>query len=189
MNGRSDPSRRAFLRGSAASAGALALGPRALGGFGGLPTLGPKTEHVVLVAFAGGVRSREVLGMPANVPNLMRIAQAGVAAPKVRCANVGHYGAALSIFTGNVEVMGIRDNERGLRPTLFERLRRDAGFGASDVWLSTSSGAQGRLFAHSDHPDYGAPYAANVLDGDGLFNVEFRKVLDAFGKPQPDSEH
>lgn len=189
MNGRSDPSRRAFLRGSAASAGALALGPHALSGLGGLPTLGPKTEHVVLVAFAGGVRTKEVLGTPANVPNLMRIAQAGVAAPKVRCANVGHYGAALSIFTGNVEVMGIRENERGLRPTLFERLRRDAGFGASDVWLSTSSGAQGRLFAHSDHPDYGAPYAANVLDGDGLFNVEFRKVLDAFGKPQPDSEH
>lgn len=177
--------RRTFLQHGAVAAGAVALPTPAL------PTIGlpPKTRHVVLVAFAGGVRSKEVLETPANVPNLMRIASAGVTMPNVRCENVGHYGAALSIFTGNVEVMGIRENERGLAPTMFERLRRDAGLGATDVWLSTASGAQGRLFAHSDHPDYGSRFAANVLDGDGLFNVEFKKVLESLGRPTPDDEH
>ncbi len=185
--------RRTFLRDSSLAAGALTLPATGRQTLGSLTDLyfppPPKTEHVVLVAFAGGVRQKEVLGTPDNVPNLMRIASAGVAMPKVRCQNVGHYGAALSIFTGNVEVMGIRENERGTSPTLFERIRKDAEFAGDQVWLSTSGGAQSRLFAHSDHPDYGARYAANVLDGDGLFNVEFKRVLAAFGKPQSDGEH
>lgn len=146
------------------------------------------TEHVVLVAFAGGVRKKEVLEDAENAPNLNAIGRSGVIAPRVACRNVGHYGAALSIFTGHTEVMGIRDNERGINPTVFEKLRKDHNFGTGDVWLSTSSGAQGRLFAHSDHPDYGSGYAANVLDGDGLFNVEFQNVLESFGKPKADGD-
>lgn len=179
------PSRREFLARSATASAALPLlGPDLVAGLLRPP---PRTEHVVVVAFAGGVRSKEVLETPANAPNLHRIASAGVAFSQVRCQNVGHYGAALSIFTGNVEVMGIRDNQRGLNPTLFEHLRKDAGFAAGDVWLSTAGGVQGRLFACSEHPDYGAGFAAQVLDGDGIFNVEFQQVLQAFGRPRPDS--
>jgi len=177
--------RRSFVRSGCLAAGAL-LAPR---GAPCLPGFGPRTEHVVIVAFAGGVRTKEVLDTPANVPNLMRIARAGTTFPNVRCENLGHYGAALSIFTGNIEVMGIRDDERGRNPTVFERLRKDVGLSPSDVWLSTASGAQGRLFAHSDHPAYGAEFAANVLDGDGIFNVEFARVLESFGKPRPDTPH
>ncbi len=160
------------------------------------PLLGPmspkwmagKTRHVVVVAFAGGVRAKDVIESPENAPNLHRIASQGAVLPNMRCANVGHYGAALSIFTGNVEVMGIRDDGRGLNPTVFEYLRKDGGLGPGDLWLSTSNGAQGKLFAHSDHPDYGADFGANVLDGDGIFNVEFQKVLQTFGRPKKDSE-
>src|SRR6185436_1992791 len=96
--------------------------------------------------------------------------------------------AALSIFTGSHESLGIRENQRGLNPTLFEYLRKDLAFGGADVWLSTAGGPQGRLFACSDHPDYGERYAAQVLDGDGIFNAEFQKVLNTFGRPKPDSE-
>ena len=177
--------RREFLTRSAALGGAAMLPSPAF--LPGARRPG-RVEHVIVVAFAGGVRSKEVLETPANVPNLMRIASRGVTMPNVTCANLGHYGAALSIFTGNNEYMGIRENERGISPTLFERLRKDAGFGPTDVWLSTAGGAQGRLFAHSDHPDYGAAHAANVLDGDGLFNVEFRRVLDSFGRPTADGD-
>ena len=175
------PSRRDFLLSSAAAGVALPLiGNRWWEQSAGTPLGAPgKTQRVVLVAFAGGVRSKEVLGTPENVPNLMRIAKGGVTMPNVRARNVGHYGAALSIFTGNVEIMGIRDNQHGLNPTLFEYLRKDGGLASGDVWLSCSGGAQSRLFAHSDHPDYGADFAANVLDGDGIFNVEFKKVLDS----------
>ena len=182
-------SRRDFLLSSAASAAALPLiGNRCWVHPAGTPPEVPgKTQRVVLVAFAGGVRSKEVLGTPENVPNLMRIAKGGVTMPNVRARNVGHYGAALSIFTGNVEIMGIRDNQRGLNPTLFEYLRKDGGMASGDVWLSCSGGAQSRLFAHSEHPDYGTDFAANVLDGDGIFNVEFKKVLDSFGRPRKDT--
>jgi len=147
-----------------------------------------KTERVIIIAFAGGVRSKEVLETPANVPNLTKIMNAGVTFPNVRTANLGHYGAALSIFTGSTEAMSIRDNQRGLNPTIFEYLRKECGFSNTDIWLSTTNGAQGRLFAHSDHPDYGVKYGANVLDSDGIFNKEFKDVLESFGRPKPDSD-
>jgi hypothetical protein len=146
-----------------------------------------KTKRVIIVAFAGGVRSKEVLETPENVPNLTKIAGAGVAFPNVRATNLGHYGAALSIFTGNTEAMSIRDSQRGLNPTIFEYLRKECGFSNTDIWLSTTNGAQGKLFAHSDHPNYGAKYGANVLDSDGIFNKEFKDVLESFGKPDADS--
>jgi hypothetical protein len=174
----SGTTRRQFLQRGAVAAGALALP---------VPALPRKTARVVLVAFAGGVRSKEVLDSPQNAPNLMRIASAGVTLPNVRVRNVGHYGATLSLFTGNFEVLGIRENERGMTPTLFEYLAKDAGVPTGEIWLSTASGAQGRLFAHSDHPQYGAAFGANVLDGDGIFNVEFKRVLDSFGRPRRDT--
>ena len=105
----------------------------------------------------------------------------------MRTANLGHYGAALSIFTGNTEAMSIRDSQRGLNPTIFEYLRKECGFSNTDIWLSTTNGAQGRLFAHSDHPHYGAEFGANVLDSDGIFNKEFKDVLESFGRPATDS--
>ena len=41
-----------------------------------------KTERVIIIAFAGGVRSKEVLETPENVPNLTRIASACLPSPK-----------------------------------------------------------------------------------------------------------
>jgi hypothetical protein len=178
--------RRRFLQGGAIAAGALSLPvPANLGAI--LPANARKTERVVLIAFAGGVRSKEVLDTPENAPNLMAIASAGVTYTNVGTANLGHYGAALSIFTGNAEAMSIRDSERGISPTIFEYLRKECGFTNSDIWLSTTNGAQGRLFAHSRHPDFGADYAANVLDSDGIFNKEFKDVLESFGRPKEDT--
>jgi hypothetical protein len=189
------PSRRAFLQGAVAAALSVPLAAtlRAAAPAAARARLpvrpgDRKTRQVVLVAFAGGVRSKDVIDAPDNAPNLHRIASAGVLHPGLRCENTGHYGAALSILTGNVERLGIRDDGRGRNPTVFEYLRKDAGFQQSDLWLSTSNGSQGRLFAYSEHPDYGAAYGANVLDGDGIFNVEFQKVLDAFGRPRADGD-
>lgn len=176
--------RRAFLRTAGAAAGALALPRLELA----VPQRGRKTQRVILVAFAGGVRQREVLGTPQNVPNLMRIAKAGVTFTNARAENSGHFGATLSLFTGNVENLGIREQERGIHPTVFECLAKDAGLDPAHVWLSTAGGPQARLYAYSDHPAYGAAYGANVLDGDGILNVEFQRVLESFGKPRPEDE-
>jgi hypothetical protein len=174
------PDRRTFLLG--ASAGALALPAAARATWS--PTMERKTKHVVLVAFAGGVRTRETFGAPANIPTLEAMAKEGVLYKRVKSSNLGHFGAALSIFTGISEARGIRENARGEDPTLFEYVRKDGGLAANDVWISTSGGAQQTNYSYGLHADYGARYGANTVDGDGLFNAEFKSILDAWGKPK-----
>ncbi len=177
--------RRDFLRTSAiAGAGAVA-GGTLLGHAAEAAAAGKrvyKTKHVILVAFAGGVRSRECIGTMSNIPNMAAIAESGVVCPNVRAANLGHYGAALAIFTGCPEARGIRENARGPRPTIFEYLRKDAGLSADQVWLSTTAGAQTLNYAYSNNDDYGAAYGANLISTDGLFNAEFRDLIGKFGR-------
>jgi len=176
--------RRQFLRGVAATSGAM-VGAASIGaGAFGLPMVGQKTKRVILIAFAGGVRTRETFGTPANVPALQAMADEGVLFTRARTANLGHYGAALSIFTGVSEARGIRENARGPYPTLFEYLRKDLGLSASDVWISTSGGAQQTNYSYSVHAEYGARYGGNTLDGDGIFNKEFKGLLERLGRPR-----
>jgi len=173
--------RRKFLKGVGVAAGASVLGSA----YSAAPLLAParKAKRVIVVAFAGGVRSRETIGTPDNVPNLMGMAAEGVMYTRSRTSNLGHFGASLSIFTGISEARGIRENSRGPDPTLFEYVRKDLGISADRVWISTSGGAQQTNYSHSTHPDYGAKLGANTLDGDGLFNQEFRDLIAGFGKP------
>jgi hypothetical protein len=187
----SDLLRRDVLRAGAVLAATAATGawPRsALAGSLLQPLAGaPKTRHVVLVVFGGGVRSRETIETPANVPNLLRIAERGVLYPSTRVVNNGHYGAAMSIFTGSSESIGIRENERSSNPTLFEYLRRDAKLTASDVWLSTSGSDQETNYAYSTDSRFGGRYGANLIGAEGVFNAEFKAVVAGDkGLAQPD---
>lgn len=174
--------RRDFLRTAGALAGAALL-PRSLASAAGALPPPYKTERLVLVAFAGGVRSRDTIGAPANVPHLMRMAKQGVILPNVRAANLGHFGATLSILTGSEDSYGIRENDRGDRPTLFEMLRKGRGLKAGDVWLSATGGPQQQNLASSYDRRYGAAYGANLVSSDGVFNEEFKALLASFGKP------
>lgn len=176
--------RRTFLKGAAACAasGSLLAGSAA-GELLPLPAE-RKTKHVVLIAFAGGVRTRETFGTPANVPTLTAMAEEGVLYTRTRCSNLGHFGAALSLFTGISEARGIRENARGDAPTLFEYVRKGLGLPASEVWISTSGGAQQTNYSYGLHRDFGPRYGANTLDGDGLFNEEFKQLLESFGRPR-----
>jgi hypothetical protein len=170
--------RRGFLKGS----GVALLG---LAGLGGPALAGRRyaTKHVVLVAFAGGVRSRETIHEPQNIPNLMRIASQGVICPKIDVINNGHFGATMSICTGIREYRGIRENERGENPTLFEYVRKGTGVPADMVWLSTSGGAQQRNLVYSSHERYGEEFGANLIDAEGVFNAEFKRVINSLGTP------
>ena len=170
--------RRGFLKGSGVAMMTLP--------FLGAPALAAKkrkTRHIVLVAFAGGVRSKETIHTPANIPNLMRIGSAGVICPNVSVINNGHFGATMSIFTGITEYRGIRENARGENPTVFEYVRKGRELGSQAAWLSTSGGAQQRNLVYSSHEDYGEQYGANLIDAEGIFNTEFEKVIRSFGKP------
>ena len=171
--------RRSLLKGAAAG-GALA-------GFGLGALARPrdlKTKRVLLIAFAGGVRTRETLDTPANVPNLVGMGSEGVVYTRARSSNLGHFGAALSLFTGISEARGIRENARGNDPTLFEYVRKDLGLPASEVWISTSGGAQQTNYSYGLHPEYGPTVGANTLDGDGIFNKEFKDLISAYGRPR-----
>lgn len=180
--------RRRFLKTAALCGGsALALTPGARAARGLLaPSFAfrGKTRHVILVAFAGGVRTRETFGNPDNVPNLKAMADEGVLYTRARTANLGHFGATMSLFTGISEARGIRENARGPDPTVFEYVRKDLGLPPGQAWVATSGGAQQVNYAYGLHPDYGARFGANTLDGDGIFNREFKAVLDAYGRPK-----
>src|SRR5688572_11281596 len=173
--------RRTFLKGSASSASVLGLGPL---GAVRAEQAARSTKRLIVVAMAGGIRTRETFGTPSNVPNLVRIAAQGVVYPRARATNLGHFGATLSIFTGISEPRGIRDNARGTDPTLFEYLRKDLGLPSNEVWVSTSGGVQEANVSYSLHSDYGAGYGANTLDGEGIFNQEFKSLLDTYGRPR-----
>jgi hypothetical protein len=181
------PTRRSVLRGTAgALAGAALSGVGARGALAAAAgaLLERRTRHVILVAFAGGIRTRETLGAPENVPTLKAMADEGVVYPRTRTSNLGHFGAALSIFTGISEPRGIRENARGPDPTLFEYVRKEGGLSGSDVWMSTSGGTQQTNYAYSTHADFGARYGANTLDGDGVFNQEFKDLVAGLGRPR-----
>ena len=177
--------RRTLLRASTLLGAGAALPSSLLAG--GMAPLRPdrKTKRVVLVAFAGGVRTRETFGTPANVPNMRQMADEGVLYTNVATSNLGHFGATMSIFTGISEPRGIRENARGNDPTLFEYLRKGLDLPKQDVWVTTTGGAQQVNYSYSLHPEYGARYGANILDGDGIFNKEFKDMLSAWGMPQP----
>ncbi|MFG0320291.1 MAG: twin-arginine translocation signal domain-containing protein [Planctomycetota bacterium JB042] len=181
--------RRDFLKTAGLGLGAAALsGGAAPGAWAARLAPGRKTKHVVLVAFAGGVRSKETIEMPENAPNLARIGAAGVVCPNVAAQNVGHYGAALSIFTGATEVFGIRENARSESPTVFEYLRKSLGLSANSVWLSTTGGNQQVNYSHGTHPKFGARYGANLISPDGVFNAEFKEIVEQFGTPRTPSD-
>ena len=177
------PSRRDVLR-AAAGAGALGLASPLAAAIGPIRP-GYKTKHVVLVIMAGGVRSRETFGSPKQIPNLVQLADEGALFTRLRTANLGHFGASMSIVTGISEARGIRDNSRAPDPTLFEYVRKDLGLAASDVWVTTSGGAQQVNYAYGLHADYGQKYGATTLDGDGIFNEEFKGIVSKLGTPRP----
>jgi len=90
----------------------------------------------------------------------------------------------MSLFTGISEARGIRENARGTDPTIFEYLRKDLALPQSEVWVTTTGGAQQVNYSYGLHPDYGPQYGANTLDGDGIFNKKFRAVFERYGMPK-----
>ncbi|MEC8495007.1 MAG: hypothetical protein VXZ39_08790, partial [Planctomycetota bacterium] len=124
-------------------------------------------------------------GSPNQIPNLVQMAREGTLFTRLRTANLGHFGASMSIFTGISEARGIRDNTRAPDPTLFEYIRKDLGLASNEVWVTTAGGAQQVNYSYGLHPEYGARFGATILDGDGIFNEEFKGLVQRYGVPRP----
>lgn len=149
----------------------------------------PTDRYVVLIAMAGGVRSKETILKPENIPNIMgRIIPAGTVFTNTSTIGSGHFGSTYSIFTGNAEDSYSRSLDPSPNPTVFEYLRKHRGYPADRVWISTLGSQQDKLLACGSHAEYGPDYGANLISGSGLFNQEFKSVMDYFGKPAKNSE-
>ncbi len=144
-----------------------------------LPLWAQRIEHVVLINFGGGVRSRETVHAPETTPQLARLARDGSLFLNVEAEGFGHFGAVLALFTGNSGLMGLTD--RSESPTLFEYVRKSLALSADDCWLVTGE-PDFAFLAASSHPDYGEAFGARVfVSPEGA--SPFAPVLRRFGNP------
>lgn len=82
---------------------------------------------------------------------------------EMRAVNAGHYGGLNSLLTGTTAAaQGLK--VRPASPTLFEYVRKHAGFKATDVWFIGNTIANSTpLLNCSAHPSYGLEYGANFF--------------------------
>ncbi|MEL7534118.1 MAG: twin-arginine translocation signal domain-containing protein [Bacteroidota bacterium] len=82
---------------------------------------------------------------------------------EMRASQAGHYSGLNVAVQGNTKVtQGLR--QKPINPTIFEYLRRHAGFMATDTWfIGNGIGNSVPLLNYSEHPDYGANYGANFF--------------------------
>lgn len=82
---------------------------------------------------------------------------------EMRAVNAGHYGGLNSLLTGTTAAaQGLK--VRPMAPTIFEYLRKHAGFKATDTWFIGNTIANATpLLNCSAHPDYGLNYGANFF--------------------------
>jgi hypothetical protein len=101
------------------------------------------------------------------IPQLLQtpLQQIGTLFPEVRFSKggAGHFNGLSTGVSGNYFVtQGLR--QRPGSPTIFEYLRRHAGFSATDCWfVGVDIGNSRPLLNFSAHPEYGRRYGANFI--------------------------
>jgi len=109
---------------------------------------------------------------------------------EVRYTNgaTAHFGGLSTGISGYYGVtQGLQT--RPLHPTIFEYLRRHAGFKATDTWfIGNSINNSTPLLNHSAHPDYGRKYAANFFAPNVTFGQQGEDHLKGFRNFHPDEE-
>ena len=103
-------------------------------------------------------------------------------------AGTGHFGGLSTGVSGYYGVtQGLQ--QRPEHPTIFEYLRRHAGFKATDTWfIGNGIGGSTPLLNHSAHPDYGSDYGANFFAPTVTFGEEGQQHLKGFKSYHPDEE-
>ena len=114
----------------------------------------------------------------------------GTLFPEVRFARggAGHFNGLCTGVSGNYyPTQGLRN--RPSAPTIFEYLRRHAGFKATDCWfVGHGIGGSRPLLNHSDHPDYGRRYGGNFLAPLVTFGAPGQKHFMDFKNYHPETD-
>lgn len=128
------------------------------------------------------VYGTSIAGLPNGsepIPKLLTqsMENSGVLFPELRALSAGHYVGLSTLLTGNTgTAQGLRVRPR--YPTIFEYLRKHAGFKAMDTWfIGNGIGNSTPLLNSSNHPDYGLQYGANMFAAPVTFSASGREVL------------
>ncbi len=100
----------------------------------------------------------------------------------------GHYTGLVTGVSGNYGVtQGLQ--ARPQNPTIFEYLRRHAGFKATDTWF-IGNGISGStpLLNYSAHSNYGSQYGANFFAPNVTFGEQGQNHLKGFRQFHPEEE-
>lgn len=122
------------------------------------------------------------IGQPSGsqpIPKILTqtIQKQGTIFAEMRAVNGGHYGGLNSLITGNSSLsQGLK--VRPSNPTIFEYVRRHAGFNATDVWfIGNGIGNSVPLLNSSMNSEYGLDYGANFFAPNVTFGADGVKVL------------
>lgn len=106
---------------------------------------------------------------------------------EVKAISAGHYVGLNTLITGSTGVaQGLKTRPK--YPTIFEYLRRHAGFAATDCWfIANTLGNSTPLLNSSDNENYGLAYGGNMFAAPYTFGSAGREIL-ANGKAYSASE-
>ncbi len=114
----------------------------------------------------------------------------GTLFPEIRYSNggTGHFQGLSTSVSGNYSVTQGLQSRPG-SPTIFEYLRRHAGYKATDVWfMGHSIGNSVPLLNHSEFNGYGSQYGANLFVPTVTFKDPGLEFLKGFKTYHPTEE-
>lgn len=127
---------------------------------------------------------------PGGSESTQTLADQGVTFQEVQAASRGHYGGLNSLLQGNpAKAQGLQN--KPINPTIYEYLRRHAGFAATDVWMIGNSIGSGiPLLNSSDVEGYGPQYGANFFAPTTTFGDPGQEwLMNAKNHPDEQLEH
>jgi hypothetical protein len=129
-------------------------------------------------------------GIPINPILQTPLDQLGTLFPEVRFSRggAGHFNGLSTGVSGNYYVtQGLRNRPQS--PTIFEYLRRHAGFKATDCWfVSVGIGGSRPLLNFSAHSEYGRRYGGNFIAPTTTFGEPGQAHFKDFKNYHPDTE-
>lgn len=116
--------------------------------------------------------------------------QIGTLFPEVRFSKggAGHFNGLSTGVSGNYDItQGLRN--RSQSPTIFEYLRRHAGFKATDAWfVSVNISGSRPLLNYSAHADYGRRWGGNFIAPTTTFGTPGMEHFMNFKNYHPETE-